>query len=579
MSHEIVVLDDVSRVTNHELITGLRRLVRADEALTAQLLVHLGEMDARGLYREYACTSMFAYCVERLCMSEDQTYLRIQAAWLGRQFPLILQRLAQGALHLTAIKLLARHLTPDNHEQLLEQARGKSKREVELLVAEIAPKPDVASRMRKLPERNSPQAQRPTAQIAPSCVETKQLPVALEFSSPVDAMPTPPADAKHTLSVDAMPTPPADAKHTLSVDAMPTPPADAKHTLSVDAMPTPSADAKHTLSVDAMPTPSADGTQALSVDAMPTPSADGTQALSAATKQTLSPPSGVGDPSRVQFALEAPRLRGSCKPLSPGRYKVEFTAGQVLHDKLKQLQDLLRHQVPAGDLATLVERAVDLLIDHSMKQRFAQTRTVKSRTAKSHTAKSHTAKSHTAERHAAKPHTAKPHTAKPHAPKLHIAEPHTAKPHTAKSSMPAVASASTSAAARSSASAATGASFGISGRGATTSTAESWRVASARGRSSRYIPRAVVREVYQRDAGQCTFVSAEGKRCSARGFLELHHHDPYARGGEATVENLRLVCRSHNALFAEREFGRSFMRSKRKQTREPIKELGPERVD
>jgi 5-methylcytosine-specific restriction endonuclease McrA len=88
----------------------------------------------------------------------------------------------------------------------------------------------------------------------------------------------------------------------------------------------------------------------------------------------------------------------------------------------------------------------------------------------------------------------------------------------------------------------------------------------------------VVREVYQRDAGQCTFVSAEGKRCAERGFLELHHHNPYARGGEATVENLRLVCRSHNALFADRDFGRSFIRSKRTQTREPVDELGLERV-
>jgi 5-methylcytosine-specific restriction endonuclease McrA len=89
----------------------------------------------------------------------------------------------------------------------------------------------------------------------------------------------------------------------------------------------------------------------------------------------------------------------------------------------------------------------------------------------------------------------------------------------------------------------------------------------------------VVREVYERDAGQCTFVSADGKRCSERGFLELHHHDrPYARGGEATVENLRLVCSAHNALFAERDYGRQFMRTKLMQTRAPVDQLGPERV-
>ena len=78
---------DVSRFTDGELIDGLRRLVRADDTLSARLLVQLGEVDARGLYREYAYASMFTYCVEELHMSEAQAYLRIQAARLGRQFP------------------------------------------------------------------------------------------------------------------------------------------------------------------------------------------------------------------------------------------------------------------------------------------------------------------------------------------------------------------------------------------------------------------------------------------------------------------------------------------------------------
>src|SRR5688572_21805849 len=82
-------------------------------------------------------------------------------------------------------------------------------------------------------------------------------------------------------------------------------------------------------------------------------------------------------------------------------------------------------------------------------------------------------------------------------------------------------------------------------------------------RNSRYIPRAVVREVYARDQGQCSFVGSNGKRCSERGLLELHHVYPFARGGEATVGNLRLVCRTHNTLYAEHDFGRAHMQSKR----------------
>ena len=146
---------DVSRCTDHELIDKLRRLVAADRALNAELLMHLGEMEARGLYREQAYASMFDYSVRALRMSDAEAYLRIHAARLGRRFPLILELFASGALHLTAIKLLGPYLTPDNHVQLLERARGKSKRDVERLVAEIAPKPDVPNQLRKLPQRGA----------------------------------------------------------------------------------------------------------------------------------------------------------------------------------------------------------------------------------------------------------------------------------------------------------------------------------------------------------------------------------------------------------------------------------------
>ena len=89
MEQVIVAFDDVGRATDQDLIARLRRLVRADRTLSARMLVHLGEVDARGLFREYAYASMFAYCVGELHMSEAEAYLRIQAARLGKQFPLI----------------------------------------------------------------------------------------------------------------------------------------------------------------------------------------------------------------------------------------------------------------------------------------------------------------------------------------------------------------------------------------------------------------------------------------------------------------------------------------------------------
>ncbi|HEU0092329.1 MAG TPA: HNH endonuclease, partial [Vicinamibacteria bacterium] len=84
-------------------------------------------------------------------LSEDAACNRIEAARACRSFPVILDRLASGAMSLTSVRLLRRHLTPENHEAVLARACGRSRREIEALVAELAPRPDVPTSIRKLP--------------------------------------------------------------------------------------------------------------------------------------------------------------------------------------------------------------------------------------------------------------------------------------------------------------------------------------------------------------------------------------------------------------------------------------------
>ena len=91
------------------------------------------------------------------------------------------------------------------------------------------------------------------------------------------------------------------------------------------------------------------------------------------------------------------------------------------------------------------------------------------------------------------------------------------------------------------------------------------RVAASRSR--RHISARVRRVVWERDGGQCTFASATGVRCHSRRFLEFDHVDPVARGGASTVDRVRLRCRAHNQLEAERAFGAAFMQKKRETAR------------
>ena len=81
--------------------------------------------------------------------------------------------------------------------------------------------------------------------------------------------------------------------------------------------------------------------------------------------------------------------------------------------------------------------------------------------------------------------------------------------------------------------------------------------------SARHIPAEARREVHERDAGRCAFVSETGKRCDSRHMVEFEHDVPRACGGESTPENLRLLCRAHNQLMADLEFGARFMDRKR----------------
>jgi len=92
------------------------------------------------------------------------------------------------------------------------------------------------------------------------------------------------------------------------------------------------------------------------------------------------------------------------------------------------------------------------------------------------------------------------------------------------------------------------------------------RPAQARRRrspDSRHVPSHVMRAVWKRDQGRCTYVSDTGTRCGSRWDLEFDHEQEYARGGDATVSNIRLRCRAHNQHAAERTFGVEFMNHKR----------------
>ena len=133
----------LSSVSDLELRERLSAAVSTERVAAADVVYHLAELDRRKLYLEDACSSLFAYCVDRLGYSEDGANKRVRVARLVQRFPQVLDELASGEVHLTGLFLLSGHLTQDNVEQLLAEARGKSKRQLEELIARWFPRPDV----------------------------------------------------------------------------------------------------------------------------------------------------------------------------------------------------------------------------------------------------------------------------------------------------------------------------------------------------------------------------------------------------------------------------------------------------
>jgi len=244
-------------LSDRDLLAATDRAAATERQATAALLGLLGELDARELFAREGFSSLFRFATERLHLSESAAYSRITAARAARLFPVILPLIDDGAISLTTIALLSGHLTDENHESLLGAARGKSKRQVEQLVAALHPQPDIASSVRALP--------RPTVQAS-----------VLQSGAPLEG-----------------------------------------------------------------------------------------------------PALFVGDAGASQQAVHvsAPPFASQPRPavvapIAPRRYLIRMTVSEETHGKLQRARDLLRHTIPSGDPAEIVDRALTVLLERAERVKF-----------------------------------------------------------------------------------------------------------------------------------------------------------------------------------------------------------------
>jgi hypothetical protein len=195
-------ITDARSLDDDGLAATLKRLAGVEREATLAVILHLAEFDRRQLYRGAGFRSLFQYCVEVLRLSEDAASNRIASARMAQRFPEVVDLLAAGSLSPTTVRLIAKRATPKNGHALIEAATGKTKREVEELLARLFPEADVPTSIRPLGPMSHPAPLAFTTSLP--ALTTAAPPVAIT-TPPVAASLAPPNAELQVQGVDASP--------------------------------------------------------------------------------------------------------------------------------------------------------------------------------------------------------------------------------------------------------------------------------------------------------------------------------------------------------------------------------------
>lgn len=130
---------DIKKISDDELWVRTARLAGDERRITVDVLLHLREVERRGLHLKRGFPSMYEYAVRELRYAEGAAYRRVQAMRLLRDIPEMEEKLTAGTLSVTtASKIQNAYRNQPNEKKAAAVARveGRSSKEVE---QELAP--------------------------------------------------------------------------------------------------------------------------------------------------------------------------------------------------------------------------------------------------------------------------------------------------------------------------------------------------------------------------------------------------------------------------------------------------------
>jgi len=441
-------------LSDRKLLSNLENLDQRERRLKVLVLLYLSELEARRLYLPLGYSSLFEFCLSRLSYTRATAARRIRSARAAARYPEALAMLLSGEINITTLAMVSDILDGDNHEEILSTIKGKSTRQVELLVSRHRPVNIFRDTVR------------------PVCVMRR-----VEESPTVRGTGT----SAETSSNCPGSTPSAETRTANRELAG----RDERSTHTGDSSPSAETNfANQNASVG-------EGRSTRTDDSSPR----------AETKP------GGGLPGRV--ILEQ-------------RLKLGFTVSPEFMKKYNKIKSLLSSKYPEGiNFEMLFDILMNEYLDkHDPDKRHAR-RINKAvshdKTSEGDPEKGYLRRSRQAANH---DNTVKRDPERRHAQKTE----RTRRRDKARKSNPRKENRDSHP-------------------------------------DSRHIPPAVRDRVYARDKGRCSFIGADGTRCGSTWDLEMDHVIPFARGGDNSPGNLRLLCRKHNSYQAERAYGKEFMKN------------------
>lgn len=297
----------------------LMRLLASGYRTEARIVAHIAEVDRRRLYLKEGFSSLYKYCKVRLGLSESEAFYRMTAAAIARKYPIAFGLLEQRKIHLSGLCKLRDFLTRANHLDLLGEACGKTKQQVEELLAVRFPGRKVRDSMRRLPRGRIAAAVAPPA--SPHVTQARfGAHAELSGSSPLVMEPA---------GRPAQGTSAGSDRSECS----------ATSTSQIEVFDPITGEVKRLAT------------------------SEGSDRTVEGRRVDSEEPS----PSRAGMS-EEPELR---QP----RYRVQFDASSELKAKIELARALSSHANPSGDLEVLFERAIDLYVEQLQKKRFGKTDT------------------------------------------------------------------------------------------------------------------------------------------------------------------------------------------------------------